>query len=181
MGTEAPQGELGDGAEEGPGVAAAGEEAGPRGPVASGPGAHRGPAGRQRSPGAQAERAPALGSSPGGCGDKSSELGLRPFLVPTCRACPPFAYSLLQRNPELLVGQRGPWRHGLGGRRRALLCGFEEVVIPGGANGGVGPSTWLCRHVGNPCVLYMGHFIQPSKEPCSTHDRVEPEEVQSQS
>ena len=76
MGADAPQGELGDWAEEGPTVSAAGEEAGPGGPAASGLGTHREPAGRQQSPGAQAEWAPALGSSPGGYGDKSSELGL---------------------------------------------------------------------------------------------------------
>lgn len=92
----------------------------------------------------------------------------KPFPVPTCQACPPFAYSLLQRDPKLLVGQRGPWWHGLGGRRRALLCGFEEVIIPGRAEGRVRPSTWLCRHVGNPVcwvlpvLLHVGHFIQSS-------------------
>lgn len=61
-----------------------------------------------------------------------SEQGLPPSAALTRQACPPLPYSLLQRDPELLVGQRGPWWHGLGGRGRALLCGFEEVVIPWG-------------------------------------------------
>lgn len=64
----------------------------------------------------------------------------------------PTAYSLLQGDPKLLVGQGGPWWHGLGGCCRALLCGFQEVIIPGGADERVRPSACLCTRHGNPCL-----------------------------
>lgn len=37
-------------------------------------------------------------------GNRGSEQGLLPSAAPTGQACPPLPYSLLQRDPELLVG-----------------------------------------------------------------------------
>lgn len=97
--------------------------------------------------------------------NEGSELGLQPSVVPTCQAHPPLPYSLLQRDPKLLVGQRGPWWHGLGGRGRALLCGLEEVIIPWGSRWeDQAPNLTLelpCLS-STDCAVAHGHFTRPS-------------------
>lgn len=88
---------------------------------------HRGPAGKPQCPGAQVGWGPDQGSSPGVCGDTAMSQATAPHPGPA-----PYAYSLLQRDPKLLVGQRWPRWHGLGGCGRALLGRSEEVVVPRG-------------------------------------------------
>lgn len=97
------------------------------------------------------EWAPALGSSPGGCGNKGSERGLQPFQSPGTRPAHSSHTHCCRETPNCWLGRGGRGGMGLGAVAGLFCVDFRKSSYLREQMGGSGrPSAWLCT--GNACL-----------------------------
>lgn len=104
-------------------------------------GTHRRPAGRLWSPEAQAERAPALGSSPGGCWERAVSRACRPPEPSHTRPAHLSHTHCCSETPNCWLGRGGRGGMGLGAVAGLFCVDLRKSSYLGEADGRVRPPT----------------------------------------
>lgn len=149
------------------------------------PGTHRGPVGRQRSPAARAEWAPALGSSPGGCGH-NAVTGLQSSWSPGASPTHLSHTHCCKETPNCWLGRGGRGGMGLGAVAGLFWVDLRKSSYLGKQRGGSGPlpgsavtmATLFFRHL--LCYLTWITSFSPPTNP-ALHRSEDFKEIQLQS